>query len=83
MHRIEINPDKTVEIPQVGLFYVYQEKWYVCLATVTHQEQDHNSDNPLAIPTFATFATILEIDGEGNDLGNPSIEVNSEELVEI
>lgn len=82
MFQIVINPDITVEIPQVGLFYAFQGEEYVCLSTTTYQEQSGNPDKPW-IPVFSTICLILRIDDEGDDLGEMPISVAADRLTEI
>lgn len=79
MFNIVVNPDITVEIPQIGLFYAYQGKEYEVLRTTTYQEKRDGS----FIPDFTTICVILRITDEGEDAGDPTIEVNSDELTEI
>lgn len=80
MLEIVLNPDRTIQIPLVGTCVTYQGEEYVVLQTMTYQEQDPN--NILNV-VFGTLVTLLAIDAEGEDLGKPTIKVNSDEVTEI
>lgn len=60
-------------MPQIGAFVTYQGKPYVITRTETHQEEG-------AIPAITTFCVILRITDEGDDAGEPTIMVRSDEL---
>lgn len=82
MLEIRINPDKTVEIPQAGLFYLYGGKPYVVLQTTMIQE----ITDDLTIPDFSVTAHILPIDDNGDDISgpdNPPMTVNADKLTKI
>lgn len=83
MFEIRLNPDETVEIPQIGIMYLYEGNEYECIRTRTHQEQSTEIGQSPWKPTFTTYACILRVDDNGDDAGEPSIWVNSDKLTEI
>lgn len=58
---------KSVVIPCKGTNICISDIWYVVLSTVTYQDEPG---------FFTTHATILELDAEGEDLGNDTKSVN-------
>lgn len=60
-------------MPQIGAFVTYQGKSYVITRTETHQHHEAN-------PPITTFCRILPIDDEGEETGEATIMVKSDEL---
>ncbi len=79
MLEIILNPDKKVEIPLAGTFCAYRGKEYEILSTTTYQEKKGDS----LIPVFTTICLILEVTDEGDDAGEPTLSVNSVDIVEL
>jgi hypothetical protein len=63
-------------LPEIGAYVTYQDKSYVILSTATFQEE-------LDKPVITTICDMLRITDEGDDAGEPTIKVNSDELTLI
>lgn len=64
----------TVEIPAIGTMWSLNDKTYVIIGTSTYQEQG----SPIV-----TYATILEVDANGDDAGKETITAISDILTKI
>lgn len=71
-----------VVIPEIGGYVTYAGKSYRILSTVTYQEKVDPSDITEKAE-ITTICRILRIDDEGDDLGEPSIEVRAGQLTLI
>jgi|SRR6185369_2387941 len=72
-----------VKIPRIGTYVTYLGKSYEILKCATYQEIDPNSDNSglfLTNVVFTTFVTLLPINDEGDETGEPTIEVKSDKV---
>lgn len=76
MFEIRVNPDTTVEIPQVGIYCEKDGKSYEILKVTTYQEIEPGS---YFKTQFTTHVELLRVNDEGDDLGEPTITVKWDE----
>jgi hypothetical protein len=71
-----------VILPQIGGYVTYMGKSYVILSTVTYQEKMDPSDVS-EVTCITTLCNILRITDDGDDAGEPSIEVRASQITLI